>query len=253
MSLKRLDGRCLRVMILTVEYADRLSLIEIKEFLEGSRQVSFEMVGKRARYAFVQSVLDRHAYERLRRKDRSLVRRYLMKLTRLSRAQMVRLIATWKVHRKLEFKEPARRRFPTRYNKQDVTLLVAVDEAHGTLSGPATRRILRREFQEFGKDPFERLAGISVSHLYNLRKTVHYREKRFPVEHYPPGGQPVWGTSQAGAPGQARLPAGGHRASGPARRTARAVSHQRGGYRDAMGDSELLRRAPSVNWNRCSA
>jgi len=48
MSLKRLDGRSLLVVTLTVEYADRLSLIEIREFLEGNRQVSFEMAGKRA-------------------------------------------------------------------------------------------------------------------------------------------------------------------------------------------------------------
>ena len=43
--------------------------------------------------------------------------------------------------------------------------------AHETLSGPATRRILQREFQEYGKAEFERLAAISNGHLYNLRRS----------------------------------------------------------------------------------
>jgi len=46
--------------------------------------------------------LSRHAYERLRSLDRWLVRRYLMRLTTLGRAQLARLIESWKVHRKLE-------------------------------------------------------------------------------------------------------------------------------------------------------
>ena len=46
------------------------------------------------------------------------------------------------------------------------------------MSGPATRRILEREVQLYGKQEYERLAGISVAHLYNLRKSQRYRERR---------------------------------------------------------------------------
>ncbi len=54
----------------------------------------------------------------------------------------------------------------------------AADEAHETLSGPATRRILEREVQLYGKQEYARLARISVAHLYNLRKSQRYRERR---------------------------------------------------------------------------
>jgi transposase InsO family protein len=37
--------------------------------------------------------------------------------------------------------------------------------------GPATKHILEREFAVFGKTEFQRLAKISVSHLYNLRRS----------------------------------------------------------------------------------
>jgi len=56
----------------------------------------------------------------------------------------------------------------------DIELLAAVDEAHERLSGPATRHILKREFEIYGKPEFERLAKLSNGHLYNLRHSPRY-------------------------------------------------------------------------------
>ncbi len=42
-----------------------------------------------------------------------------------------------------------RHRFARKYTPADVELLAAVDEAHETLSGPATRKILEREYQQY--------------------------------------------------------------------------------------------------------
>src|SRR5665811_1882223 len=71
-----------------------------------------------------------------------------------------------------------RHRFPQRFTFADIELLATVDEAHETLSGPATRRILEREFQDYGKPEYQRLASISVAHLYNLRHHQRYRQRR---------------------------------------------------------------------------
>jgi hypothetical protein len=62
-------------------------------------------------------------------------------------------------------------------------LLAEVDAAHEDLSGPAVRHLLRRELEVFGNEKFRRLAGISVSHIYNLRKSSGYRKLRVRVEH----------------------------------------------------------------------
>jgi len=75
-------------------------------------------------------------------------------------------------------KSGRRHRFPQRYTRADIELLAKVDEAHEGLSGPATRRILQREFRLYGKPEFERLAAISNGHLYNLRRHAHYRQRR---------------------------------------------------------------------------
>ena len=53
--------------------------------------------------------------------------------------------------------------------------LAATDAAHEDLSGPALRRILRRELTLFGRQEYERLSEISVSHLYNLRRRPAYK------------------------------------------------------------------------------
>jgi len=49
---------------------------------------------------------------------------------------------------------------------------------HDTLSGPATKVLLRRARDTFGDQRFARLAEISVSHLYNLRASAPYRKQR---------------------------------------------------------------------------
>ena len=77
-----------------------------------------------------------------------------------------------------------RRRFPGLYTRADIELLASVEEANETLSGPATRRILEREAQVYGKPEYARLAGISVAHLYNLRKSQRYREYMNPYLNY---------------------------------------------------------------------
>jgi hypothetical protein len=64
-----------------------------------------------------------------------------------------------------------------------VVLLAAVDAAHEDLLGPAGRHILQREFSIFGKTEYQRLAGTSVSHLYNLRRSVGYKNQRIAVHH----------------------------------------------------------------------
>jgi len=56
--------------------------------------------------------------------------------------------------------------------------LAHTDEVHGNLSGPATKKVLEREAEVYGHVDYQRLAGISVAHLYNLRKATGYRKRR---------------------------------------------------------------------------
>ena len=70
------------------------------------------------------------------------------------------------------------RPFERRYTGADIRLLAEVDAALGDMSGPATRAVMRREFEVFGQRRFERLARLSNGHLYNLRRSRTYQRKR---------------------------------------------------------------------------
>ena len=158
--------------------AEKLSLDQIEAFLNASEEIRFEAENRKQTYGWVEQVLRQQQYPKQGRKARGLVRRYLEKMTGRSRAQVTRLIARFRANGELQPAYYRRHRFPQRYTRADIELLATVDEAHETLSGPATRRILEREYQDYGKPEYQRLASISVAHLYNLRHQQRYRERR---------------------------------------------------------------------------
>ena len=86
------------------------------------------------------------------------------------------MIARWRERGVIEPQASRRRRFPCRYTPEDIVLLADTDAAHEGLSCPAVRRILEREYELRGNAAYERLASISASHIYNLRRTRTYRE-----------------------------------------------------------------------------
>ena len=161
-----------------MQQTEKLSLEQIRAFLEASEEVHFEGEKRDEIYGWISRTLQLHGYRQQSRANRGLLRRYVEKLSGLSRAQVTRLIGRYLKHGEVKESNYRRHRFAQRYTRADIELLASVDEAHETLSGPATKRILEREYREYGKPEFERLAGISAAHLYNLRKQRRYRECR---------------------------------------------------------------------------
>jgi len=154
------------------------SLEQIQAFLETSQEVHFRAEGRADIYAWVDRTLRRQDYGKLSRERKGLVRRYLTKMTGLSRAQVTRLIGQFVKTQVVKPTQYRRRQFMRRYTIADVATLVEVDQAHGRLSGPATCAILKREHAVFGNEKYLRLAGLSGGHLYNLRNSAGYRRQR---------------------------------------------------------------------------
>ena len=159
-----------------MDETEKMSLEQIRAFLVGTEPVEFAGQDRSERYGWVERVLRRHDYGRLGRADKGLLRQYVGKLTGLSRAQVTRLIGQYRLHGAVPLPVYRRRRFAARYTEADIRLLAYVDKAHATLSGPATRRILEREYNEFGQAVFERLASISAAQIYRFRDTAAYRK-----------------------------------------------------------------------------
>lgn len=157
---------------------ERLSLEQIQAFLKASEEFRFEASKRKELYEWVTQTLVEHEYSGQPREAKGVLRQYLGKMTGLSRAQVTRLIGRYHESGMVKERGYRRHRFVRRYTSADIELLAGVDEAHETLSGPATQKILYREFHDYGDQRYRRLSSISVPHIYNLRKSRVYRERK---------------------------------------------------------------------------
>ena len=157
---------------------ERLSLEQIRAFLKASEEFRFEARKRKEIYEWVTRTLVEQEYGGQPREAKGVLRQYLGKMTGLSRAQVTRLIGRYHESGMVKERGYRRYRFVRRYTPADIGLLAGVDEAHETLSGPATQKILYREFHDYGDERYGRLSSISVPHIYNLRKSRVYRERK---------------------------------------------------------------------------
>ena len=146
----------------------------VEQFLAGAAPVDFRPAKREEKYAWIEQTLVRLQYHHRRRKEKAVIREFVVKMTGYSDIQAKRLIGQYLGQKTVRLSTKKKHTFKTIYTVDDVALLAKVDDAHLRLAGPATKRILEREFSVFGKTAFERLAHISVSHLYNLRGRRQY-------------------------------------------------------------------------------
>jgi transposase InsO family protein len=189
-------------MVIDMNEAQVRTVEQVRQVLEGTQELQFRAAeDDQGRYGWIDAVLRRLGYRQLRRGDRGVVLAYLQRLSGYSRAQVTRLVARWMSGKPLvkNYRAPEHA-FARRYTAADVALLADVDRAMGTLSGPATACVLRRQRDVFGDARFERLGSISVGHLYNLRGSAGYRKQRVVLTKTRGGKAAAIGVRRAPAP-----------------------------------------------------
>ncbi|MCD6233081.1 transposase family protein [bacterium] len=149
-------------------------MAQIKAFLKVDSAIKFRAVSKKEKYKWIDDVLTKFRYFSLRKKDKGIVRNYIVKMTGLSKSQVDRIILRKRKFGKVFLKSTSRYHFPKKYTPIDIALLIKTDNAHNRLSGPATKRILKREYEVFGKKEYQNISQISSAHIYNLRGTRQY-------------------------------------------------------------------------------
>lgn len=162
-------------MTITMDDTQIKTLTQVQDVLASSSAISFTGVGRQERYQWIAGVLKRFDYVRLGRKGKGLLKAYLQRLSGLSRAQVTRLVSRWRTDGAIRPRRGHRHRFPTKYTPADKALLAETDNAHGRMSGPATKRILARQYAVYQDRRFERLRGISSAHIYTLRTSRPYQ------------------------------------------------------------------------------
>jgi hypothetical protein len=154
------------------------TLEQVRQFLRGVAVMEITIPSKNEGYRWIQGTLVRFQYLSLGKTDRGLIRRYLQQISGYSRAQIARLIKQYRKTGRIQRRQRTVKGFTCKYTREDIRLLAGLDELHGTLSGPATKKLCERAWQVFKQAEYQRLAGISVSHLYNLRESTPYARQR---------------------------------------------------------------------------
>jgi len=158
---------------------DLTSIDQLVDFLSGTQAVAFSVISdKDACYRWIQGELVKFRYLTLSRQGKGVVIRYLMKISGYSRQQLTRLITQYCKTGRLQRRQRTVSGFKRKYTEQDIRLLAAMDERHDTPCGPAVKKLCERACGVFGQAEYTALASISVSHLYNLRKSIPYTRQR---------------------------------------------------------------------------
>lgn len=152
-----------------------VTIEQIREFLKLNKGCAkFVAANKQERNSWIGKTLDKFGYFKCRKKEKTIVKNYIKEITGLSKMQIKKLIRKKRKFGVINFDSGKRNHFARKYNAADIALLIKTDNSHNRLSGPATKRILIREYEIFRKEEYKNIKDISVSHLYNLRSTRQY-------------------------------------------------------------------------------
>jgi transposase InsO family protein len=170
-------------MNITMIDARTYTIPELTALLESLDGVSFRAKNKADTYDWIEEQLFRYKYDRLDKPSKGVVQAYLRKYTSYSHAQLARLISKWRTTRHVKLAGYKRHSFARTYTRDDMVLLAKVDTAHHVLSGPATKHIFDRAYRVFKDEAYIRLANISPSYIYDLRKTLTYHNHAQVLHH----------------------------------------------------------------------
>jgi len=162
-------------MTITMNISHIITLSQVKDFLKASSEMALKPGSKQETYEWLQGFLLKICYRKLKKKEKRMAKEFIQKVTGYSEKQIKRLL---KKHKDgvLKWRKWQKGCFSAVYDDSDIGLLHETDSMH-QLAGPATKEILRREYEIFGNRRYRKLANISSSHIYNLRKRTSYMKQ----------------------------------------------------------------------------
>lgn len=160
-----------------------VSVAQLRELVKFTNRVEFKSASKEETYRWIEEALGKFRYFSLRsKKEKTIVLSYLKQMTGLSRGHVKKLVKRKKRGGKILRITSTRHFFPKVYGTDDIARLIETDNAHGRMSGEATKRILERQYAVFGDRRFENVRRLSISHLYNLRGSRQYESHVLYIE-----------------------------------------------------------------------
>lgn len=153
------------------------SMDQIENFLNTNKKlgIKLEIFSTKDKYEFIRRVLFKFDYVGMDKGDKHVILKYLKYFTHYSKAHLKRCVKKCRAGKLYYNPIRNRNKFSQKYFPSDIALLIKTDVAHDCLSGEATKKILKREFEKFGRIEYGNISHISVAHIYNVRnKNLQY-------------------------------------------------------------------------------
>lgn len=155
-----------------------VSVAQLREFAKLSNSAKFKSNSSKVEtYKWVEKTLGKFRYFSLKKLDRGIIKKYVMNMTGYSEGAVDKLIAKKKKFGRIIVKERTQNSFVTFYEPRDISLLADVNNITLHQNGRALKEMCKSMYNDFNDLRFEKLARISVSHLYNLKKTRVFESK----------------------------------------------------------------------------
>jgi len=152
---------------------------DIEQFLSEPTGSQLKLQGNKDDvYKWIEHTLVRFRYPWLGKLQKGLVLRYIRQLSGYTRQHVTKLVKQQRKTGYIRRKPRTNSGFATKYTKEDIRLLAGVDRVVDDISGTSIKTFCQRAFEVYGDQRFSRLANISVSHIYNLRKGKVYQRCR---------------------------------------------------------------------------
>ena len=154
-----------------------VSVSQLKEFARLTDNITFKSKNKKETYQWVNDVLNKFSYLTESKKNRSIIKKYIIHMTGYSHDNVDKLIAKKRKYGDVCLLKRTQHTFARRYTPEDITLLAEVNDSLLGQNAKAMKRMMKDQYEKFHDERFKRLANISVSHIYNLKKTHIYKSK----------------------------------------------------------------------------
>lgn len=165
-------------MNITMNDSPITNINQLAQIVQSTEGIRFTARDKKEEvYNWVRDVLMRYRYLKSNKKEKAVIKRYIMKMTGYCRSHINRLISYYKGEGKIEVKDSNKRhKFSNKYTDVDIKLLARADEGHDYPNGGSLKRNLEREYEIYHKNEYKNISEISIAHIYNMRKTDKYQK-----------------------------------------------------------------------------
>jgi hypothetical protein len=164
-------------MIMNMDDDHIESVAQLKELVKLGKCVKFNSNNKEETYEWIGRTLGKFRYFRELKKNKGVIKNYIVVMTGYSDDQIKKLIRRKKKFGRVFLMERTQHTFPKKYEASEVAVLAEATSLLNHPNGKAVKQMMKDMYHLYEDNRFEHLQHISVSHFYNLRKTNIFQSR----------------------------------------------------------------------------